>query len=84
MCLIICVSLCVSLVLNMSLIFFVLFFCVCVQLYDLASGSELSTILVGFPVSALTVDPLGSWLAVGGVTGTIALLPLFLPVSGVC
>lgn len=51
-----------------------------VQLYDLASGCLLCSVLFGFTLTAVTMDAGEQRLFVGGATGRIAQVNLFLQV----
>lgn len=58
-------------------------YCVCVfpaQLYDLSSGRLLCSVLFGFTLTAVTMDAGEQRLFVGGATGRIAQVNLFLQV----
>ena len=50
------------------------------QLYDLSSGSMLCSILFGFSLTAVAMDAAERWLFVGGATGQIEQVNLFLQV----
>ena len=52
-----------------------------VQMYDFATGSLLCTFLFDFPPMAVQLHPSTDWIIVGGKTGVVAMIPLFLPVS---
>lgn len=52
------------------------------QLYDMASGRLLCSLLFGFSLTAVTMDTTEQWLFVGGATGKIAQVNLFLQVKG--
>lgn len=53
-----------------------------IQLYEMASGRLLCSLLFGFSLTAVTMDTTEQWLFVGGATGRIAQVNLFLQVRG--